>query len=111
MLEKKEEIDVVVFTGGRGTETISKSFTQHKQIRLTLLVNGYDDGLSTGKIRKFIPGIPGPSDFRKNLVHLTPRNEQCYVALAELLEFRFSKDIKYQNLHLELNMLDKLWHH
>jgi 2-phospho-L-lactate transferase/gluconeogenesis factor (CofD/UPF0052 family) len=34
---------------------------------LTLIVNCYDDGKSTGAIRRVLPGMLGPSDVRKNV--------------------------------------------
>ena len=57
-----------MFSGGRGTESLTEAFVSHPQIDLFLLVNAYDDGLSTGRLRRFIPGLLGPSDFRKNIV-------------------------------------------
>ncbi len=33
--------------------------------QVTALVNGFDDGLSTGLIRRIVPEMLGPSDFRK----------------------------------------------
>ena len=56
-----------MFSGGRGTESLTEAFVSHPQIDLSLLVNAYDDGLSTGRLRRFIPGLLGPSDFRKNI--------------------------------------------
>lgn len=61
--------NVVAFSGGRGSETFLKAWNSKRPFNLDLLVNPYDDGLSTGRIRDFIPGFLGPSDFRKNLVH------------------------------------------
>jgi 2-phospho-L-lactate transferase/gluconeogenesis factor (CofD/UPF0052 family) len=55
---------------------------------LTLLVNAYDDGLSTGAIRRYIPGFLGPSDFRKNIVSTLLPFSPEYLVLARLLEFR-----------------------
>ena len=59
-----------MFSGGRGTASLSKAFVAHPQIDLFLLVNAYDDGLSSGRLRRFIPGLLGPSDIRKNVAHL-----------------------------------------
>ena len=61
--------NVVAFSGGRASETFLKAWNSKRPFNLDLLVNPYDDGLSTGRIRDFIPGFLGPSDFRKNLVH------------------------------------------
>ena len=51
-------------------EVDNKIFSEQKNIDLTLLINAYDDGKSTGEIRKRISGLLGPSDFRKNLSYL-----------------------------------------
>ena len=85
-----------MFTGGRGTSTLSQVFAEHSQIQLNLIINAYDDGLSTGILRKFIPGLLGPSDFRKNLTHLIPTNDESNKALKYLLEYRFPNNLKYE---------------
>jgi 2-phospho-L-lactate transferase/gluconeogenesis factor (CofD/UPF0052 family) len=63
----KRPLRISIFCGGRGAATIIREFLKLPDVELNLLINGYDDGLSTGTIRKFIPGILGPSDFRKNM--------------------------------------------
>jgi 2-phospho-L-lactate transferase/gluconeogenesis factor (CofD/UPF0052 family) len=80
---------VVAFSGGRGSETFVKSWNKTKPFSLDLIINPYDDGLSTGRIRDFIPGYLGPSDFRKNLVHYL-HSEPTLVSqnLAGVLECR-----------------------
>jgi 2-phospho-L-lactate transferase/gluconeogenesis factor (CofD/UPF0052 family) len=55
---------VVVFAGGRGAVRILREL-RARGIQTTALVNGYDDGLSTGLIRDLLPEMLGPSDFRK----------------------------------------------
>ena len=37
---------------------------------VTLAINGYDDGASTGEVRRFLGDALGPSDFRKNASRL-----------------------------------------
>jgi 2-phospho-L-lactate transferase/gluconeogenesis factor (CofD/UPF0052 family) len=61
---------VAVFCGGRGSATIIRELLRSTEVHLALLVNAYDDGLSTGALRNFIPGMLGPSDFRKNFSYL-----------------------------------------
>ena len=61
---------VSIFCGGRGSATLIKYLATQKNIELTLLINAYDDGKSTGILRKNIPGLLGPSDFRKNFSYL-----------------------------------------
>lgn len=83
-----EQVKVTLFCGGRGSTTIIREFLRRPNVELTLLVNAYDDGLSTGALRKLIPGMLGPSDFRKNLSQLLdPYSDQQY-ALRNLIELR-----------------------
>ncbi|MBF0626075.1 MAG: YvcK family protein [Magnetococcales bacterium] len=80
---------IALFSGGRGTQAISRAFLNHGQVELTILVNAYDDGLSTGFMRRYIPGLLGPSDIRKNVSHVSPETAPHHRALTGLLEFRF----------------------
>jgi 2-phospho-L-lactate transferase/gluconeogenesis factor (CofD/UPF0052 family) len=66
----RRSLSVVVFSGGRGSSVLSKELIAHPDIALTLAINGYDDGLSTGEVRRFLGDSLGPSDFRKNASHL-----------------------------------------
>lgn len=59
-------VKVAMFCGGTGAGSIATSFLE-AGVDLTLIVNAYDDGLSTGALRKAIPGMLGPSDIRKNV--------------------------------------------
>jgi 2-phospho-L-lactate transferase/gluconeogenesis factor (CofD/UPF0052 family) len=61
---------VAVFCGGRGSSSIVRELLRRPEVDLTLLVNAYDDGLSTGTLRSLVPGMLGPADFRKNLALL-----------------------------------------
>lgn len=57
---------ITIFTGGSGTRYLQRDF--HKldpSIRVNLIMNLFDDGLSTGIVRK-IYDVLGPSDLRKN---------------------------------------------
>lgn len=84
-----QKAKVVLFSGGSGTSTIAEWLLKHDQIELIVVVNAYDDGLSTGRIRKAVPGMLGPSDIRKNVTRLMPRKERADEALRMLLEWRF----------------------
>ena len=59
------KLSVVIFCGGRGAASIINACLCYPEISLTLVVNGYDNGLSTGKLRSSIPGLLGPSDSGK----------------------------------------------
>src|SRR6202040_4192926 len=69
----RSKLNVVLFSGGSGTQSITEAFLKHPQIALTILINAYDDGHSTGRLRRFIPGMLGPSDVRKNINRLMPQ--------------------------------------
>ena len=85
-------VRITLFCGGRGSATIIRALLRHSDVDLTLLVNAYDDGLSTGSLRNFIPGMLGPSDFRKNLSYLFGNYSQSQYALKSLMEHRLPGD-------------------
>lgn len=60
---------VTLFTGGRGGARIARQLVR-AGVDLSLVINGYDNGFSTGALRRYLPGMLGPSDFRKNLALL-----------------------------------------
>lgn len=79
---------ILLFSGGSGTTLISQTLAKNPNIELSLAINGYDDGKSTGKIREFLGNVLGPSDFRKNSINLCENQE-----LKRILEHRIvSKD-------------------
>ena len=69
-MQKKTKIKISLFSGGSGNDRFINLIKNISGVEIDIIVNGYDDGKSTGEIRKFIPGILGPSDFRKILSHL-----------------------------------------
>src|SRR6185295_19285877 len=79
---------VVLFSGGRGSGVLSKELVRDPRIRLTLAINGYDDGASTGEVRRFLGDSLGPSDFRKNASRLALELGTCAPSLVELLDTR-----------------------
>jgi len=83
-----DKTSIVLFCGGRGSATIIRALLRNSAVNLTLLVNAYDDGLSTGALRNFIPGMLGPSDFRKNLSYLLGNYSDAQYALKNLMEYR-----------------------
>jgi 2-phospho-L-lactate transferase/gluconeogenesis factor (CofD/UPF0052 family) len=82
------QIVVSVFCGGRGGSNLIREFLRRPDVELYALINAYDDGLSTGELRGFIPGMLGPSDFRKNLANFLHWHSSYQYALTRLLEFR-----------------------
>jgi 2-phospho-L-lactate transferase/gluconeogenesis factor (CofD/UPF0052 family) len=81
-------VKVVVFSGGRGSEVLSRELLRNPQVELTLAINGYDDGGSTGEVRRFLGDSLGPSDYRKNASRLARELSTCELARVDLLDLR-----------------------
>ena len=45
---------LVLFSGGRGAGVLTRQLVAHPSISLTIAINGYDDGASTGEVRRFL---------------------------------------------------------
>jgi 2-phospho-L-lactate transferase/gluconeogenesis factor (CofD/UPF0052 family) len=86
-------LQVVVFTGGRGSDVLSRRLLGRPDVRLTLAVNGYDDGASTGEVRRFLGDALGPSDFRKNASRVAEAIGSCSPALITTLDRRLPMDL------------------
>lgn len=82
------QINVVLFSGGRGAAAITRALVSQPAVRLTVVVNAYDDGLSTGVARRLFPGMLGPSDIRKNASTILSARDRSGSAVADLLEAR-----------------------
>jgi 2-phospho-L-lactate transferase/gluconeogenesis factor (CofD/UPF0052 family) len=98
---------VVLFCGGRGSATIIRALLRRTDVELSLIVNAFDDGLSTGALRNFIPGMLGPSDFRKNLSYLFGNYSQAQYALKSLMEYRLPGGSEIEKLARFSNGSDK----
>ena len=61
---------MVLFSGGTGANSIAEALLRAPAEWLRILINAYDDGYSTGRLRRFIPSMLGPSDARKNIDRL-----------------------------------------
>jgi 2-phospho-L-lactate transferase/gluconeogenesis factor (CofD/UPF0052 family) len=77
-----------LFSGGRGSGALTAQLVANPGIALTIAINGYDDGASTGEVRRFLGDALGPSDFRKNAVRLARLLATCPAALTGLLDLR-----------------------
>lgn len=82
-------VRLALFCGGRGSSAILRALLERPDVDITLLVNAYDDGRSTGMLRMLLGDLPGPADFRKNLAVLLEEREP---ALSRLLEARLEQD-------------------
>jgi 2-phospho-L-lactate transferase/gluconeogenesis factor (CofD/UPF0052 family) len=78
-------LNVVVLNGGRGAATLIPALLRVPGVKLTSVVNAYDDGKSTGEIRRFF-GMLGPSDLRKVQSHMLPAHAEVECAL---FDYRF----------------------
>jgi 2-phospho-L-lactate transferase/gluconeogenesis factor (CofD/UPF0052 family) len=87
-VQPRNQINVVLFSGGSGTQSITEAFLRHRQISLKILINAYDDGHSTGRLRRFIPSMLGPSDVRKNINRLMPSAERSHKSLKLISDHR-----------------------
>src|SRR6188472_2090568 len=88
-----DAVRVVLFSGGRGSGVLSKQLVNDPRIRLTLAINGYDDGASTGEVRRFLGDSLGPSDFRKNASRLAGELQTSGPELIALLDARLPAGI------------------
>jgi 2-phospho-L-lactate transferase/gluconeogenesis factor (CofD/UPF0052 family) len=95
-------MNIVLFCGGRGSTALVKEIARWPDANLTLLVNAYDDGLSTGAIRSAIPGFLGPSDFRKNLVSTLLQSGEKHLEIAQIMEYRLRVNNKEINSFREI---------
>ena len=87
-------IKIANFCGGRGSDSIIRELLKYPHIRLTNIVNAYDDGKSSGYVRRFFRML-GPSDIRKTqLVMMNDSNSQD-AALEKFFKFRFPSDIEH----------------
>src|SRR5438045_1267193 len=103
--DTRSQINVVLFSGGSGTQSITEAFLRHPQISLKILINAYDDGHSTGRLRRFFPGMLGPSDVRKNINRLMPTVERSQKSLKALSDHRLPVGISREGA---LALLDRI---
>ena len=94
-----KKINISIFTGGSGNVELINSLAQLqkklKSLKINLLINGYDDGKSTGFLRDLFPGLLGPSDFRKNCSNLITGNDEENLIFKSILEYRIKNYSEY----------------
>lgn len=88
VFRRRSRLRVVLFSGGRGSGALARQLTQQRAIDLTVAINGYDDGASTGEVRRFLGDSLGPSDFRKNASRLATELATAPAELVALLDYR-----------------------
>ena len=96
-------LNVVILNGGRGASTIIPSLLERQRLHVTSVVNAYDDGKSTGVIRRFF-GMLGPSDIRKVQELMLPKDDPDYENYAKLFQYRFPLDCNRKDVleHMKL---------
>ena len=85
-------LNVVVINGGRGAAALIPAILEHQGINLTSVVNAYDDGKSTGEIRRFFRML-GPSDIRKVQELMLPENDPDHASSLHLFQYRYPDGI------------------
>jgi len=94
-------LNLVVINGGRGAATLIPALLADPAIRVTSIVNAYDDGKSTGEIRRFF-GMLGPSDLRKVQELMLPSDEPDFAANQALFRHRYPLDCDREMVLREL---------
>lgn len=85
-------LNVVILNGGRGAAAIIPALLARQGLNVTSVVNAYDDGKSTGAIRRFF-GMLGPSDIRKVQELMLPEDDADYSANLNVFKFRFPEGV------------------
>ena len=88
LVHEPSPLRVVLFSGGRGSGALASTLVKMPDVLLTVAINGYDDGASTGEVRRFLGDALGPSDFRKNSSRLATELGTCPPALVRILDRR-----------------------
>lgn len=93
---------ISIFSGGRGNKNLFKAFIRSKNTNtITAIVNGLDDGASTGDIRRlFNYNTHGISDFLKTSTSFSESS------LIDLLDIRFPK---CNTLFDKIQLISKTW--
>jgi 2-phospho-L-lactate transferase/gluconeogenesis factor (CofD/UPF0052 family) len=94
-------LNVVVLNGGRGAATLIPALLSQEGLRVTSVVNAYDDGKSTGEIRRFF-GMLGPSDIRKVQELMLRESDPDYAANLHLFQHRYPVDAVRETVIKEL---------
>jgi 2-phospho-L-lactate transferase/gluconeogenesis factor (CofD/UPF0052 family) len=90
-------VTVVLFSGGRGSDVLSRQLIGHPDVALTIAINGYDDGASTGEVRRFLGDSLGPSDFRKNASRAAREMRSCAAGIVEMLDTRLPNPCSHED--------------
>jgi GT2 family glycosyltransferase/2-phospho-L-lactate transferase/gluconeogenesis factor (CofD/UPF0052 family) len=86
-IQSASGFNVVILCGGRGSGPLANQLLD-QNARVTCLVNAFDDGLSTGRLRYVFDEL-GPSDLRKNLLSLMNLDVAGYWSRYEVFAHRY----------------------
>lgn len=95
-------LNIVILNGGRGAASIIPRLATFEGVSITSIVNAYDDGKSTGEIRRFFQML-GPSDIRKVQELLLPKSDPNYLEHIKLFQYRFPPDCDRMGAIKDLN--------
>lgn len=90
-------LNVVIINGGRGAGTIIPTILENSDLRLTSIVNAYDDGKSTGRVRNYFKML-GPSDIRKVQELMLPTESKDYNDIKKLFNYRYAEEVNYEKI-------------
>jgi 2-phospho-L-lactate transferase/gluconeogenesis factor (CofD/UPF0052 family) len=81
-------LNVVILNGGRGAAALIPALLSRQGLNVTSVINAYDDGRSTGEIRRFF-GMLGPSDIRKVQELMLPADDPDHLGHLRVFQYRF----------------------
>ena len=93
----KFPMNVIFLCGGTGSNGISQALASKLSVPLELLLNAYDDGKSTGQIRRDFHML-GPSDIAKNIAALLDPEQAGAPDIKKFLELRLDKTVAPEEL-------------
>ena len=99
-------INVVIVNWGRGASVLIPELLSIPGVNLSSIVNAYDDGKSTGEIRKYFDML-GPSDIRKVQELMLPESHIDHTNIKKLFKLRIPKSIGRTNSLNEINQYIK----
>lgn len=94
-------LNVVILNGGRGAAAVIPALLTRQGVHVTSVVNAYDDGKSTGEIRRFF-GMLGPSDIRKVQELMLPEDDPDYEANLKVFRYRFPEAVAHSDAVAQL---------
>lgn len=93
-------MNITIINGGSGASNIINSLIKEKKYKIISIINTFDDGKSTGRIRKFLD-IPGPSDMRKVHSLFLNKSNLNYKIYKKFYNFRLN-NLSRKNILLQI---------